>query len=91
MSTQRRTRLILCFGTAALLWVAATEVLAVPTFARRYSTSCATCHQAYPRLNAVGESFRLMGYQFVDDERYRKQPPVEIGDEAYKRLWPKAP
>jgi len=73
-----------------LVCVATSEVLAVPTFARRYSTSCATCHQAYPRLNSVGESFRLMGYRFVDDERYRKQPPVELGDEAYKRLWPKA-
>jgi hypothetical protein len=68
----------------------AREVLAVPTFARRYATSCATCHAAYPRLNSVGESFRLMGYRFPDDERYLKTQPVELGDEAYKRLWPKA-
>ncbi len=75
--------------TAALLSVA-TEVLALPTFARRYATSCATCHVAYPRLNSVGESFRLMGYRFPDDERYLKAQPVDLGDEAYKRLWPKA-
>jgi hypothetical protein len=66
------------------------EAAATPTFARRYSTSCATCHQAYPRLNGVGESFRLSGYRFVDDARYRKAEPVEMGDEAYKRLWPRA-
>jgi hypothetical protein len=66
------------------------EAYATPTFARRYATSCATCHQAFPRLNGVGESFRLSGYRFVDDARYRKVEPVEMGDEAYKRLWPKA-
>ncbi|MGE5243589.1 MAG: hypothetical protein ACM3SQ_05125 [Betaproteobacteria bacterium] len=66
------------------------QLLAVPAFARRYETSCATCHQAFPRLNAVGESFRLAGFRFVDDERYRKINPVELGDEAYKKLWPHA-
>jgi hypothetical protein len=73
-----------------ILFLSAAEALAVPTFARRYSTSCATCHQAYPRLNGVGDSFRMMGFRFPDDERYRKVQPVELGDEAYKRLWPKA-
>ncbi|MHC5006281.1 MAG: hypothetical protein ACYTGF_02865 [Planctomycetota bacterium] len=75
---------------AAMLIFGVAESFAIPTFARRYATSCATCHQAYPRLNAVGESFRMMGYQFPDDERYRKVQPVELGDEAYKRLWPNA-
>jgi hypothetical protein len=80
-------RIVLVIG---FLLFAASEVAAVPAFARRYGTSCATCHMAYPRLNSVGESFRLMGYRFADDERYRKVQPVELGDEAYKRLWPKA-
>jgi len=90
MKGNHRARIFCTLIFAALVCVVASEVIAVPTFARRYSTSCATCHQAYPRLNAVGESFRLMGYRFVDDENYRKQQPVELGDEAYKRLWPKA-
>ena len=90
MKGSHRARIFCTLIFAALVCVVASEVIAVPTFARRYSTSCATCHQAYPRLNAVGESFRLMGYRFVDDENYRKQQPVELGDEAYKRLWPKA-
>ena len=62
---------------------------AVPAFARKYETSCITCHEAFPKLNAVGEAFRLDGYKFVDDELYVKEEPVEMGDEAYKRLWPK--
>ncbi len=70
--------------------VGANPARAIPTFARRYATSCATCHQAFPRLNGVGESYRLAGYRFVDDEQYRKVQPVEMGDPAYKRLWPKA-
>lgn len=68
----------------------ASSVQAIPAFARKYRTSCATCHEAFPRLNAVGEAFRLNGYKFVDDSAYIKQEPVELGDEAYKRVWPKA-
>ncbi|MCH7909086.1 MAG: hypothetical protein IIB38_05650 [Candidatus Hydrogenedentes bacterium] len=62
---------------------------AIPTFARKYQTSCMTCHESFPRLNAVGEAFRLNGYKFLDDEMYIKEEPVEMGDEAYKNLWPK--
>jgi len=72
------------------LLLAATPATGVPTFARKYQTSCATCHQAFPRLNAVGEAYRLAGFRFPDDELYRKVEPVELGDEAYKRLWPRA-
>lgn len=85
------TRLSCLAGLSLLgLGVLATEASAVPAFARRYETSCATCHQAFPRLNGVGESFRVSGFRFVDDERYRKVEPVEMGDEAYERLWPEA-
>lgn len=79
------------FGCVLLVFLLLpSQVFAVPAFSRRYETSCATCHQAFPRLNAVGESFRLAGFRFIDDERYRKVQPVELGDEAYKRLWPRA-
>jgi len=62
----------------------------MPYFSRKYRTSCVTCHEAFPKRNAVGEGFRMRGYRFVDDDSYRKQEPVEMGDEAYKRLWPRA-
>jgi hypothetical protein len=64
--------------------------LAMPTFARQYKTGCMTCHMAYPRLNPVGEAFRLNGYKFADDELYRKEQLVDLGDEAYKKLWPES-
>lgn len=63
---------------------------ALPAFSRKYQTSCVTCHEAFPRLNSVGESFRLNGFRFVDDESYIKDEPVSMGAEAYKRLFPKA-
>jgi len=63
---------------------------AIPAFARKYKTSCTTCHEAFPRFTTVGEAFRLNGYKFVDDEIYRKEEPVELGDEAYKKLWPES-
>jgi len=63
---------------------------AMPYFSRKYRTSCMTCHEAFPRRNAVGEAYRMRGYRFVDDEAYRKQEPVELGDDSYKRLWPNA-
>ena len=90
MNPKHRNVLFRVTVVVGMLVLAASQAAAVPTFARRYATSCATCHMAYPRLNSVGESFRMMGYQFPDDERYRKVQPVELGDEAYERLWPKA-
>ena len=41
---------------------------ALPAFARKYQTSCVTCHESFPRLNGIGEAFRLNGYKFQDDE-----------------------
>ncbi|MBM2814781.1 MAG: hypothetical protein HW421_1543 [Ignavibacteria bacterium] len=62
-----------------------------PAFARKYQTSCVTCHTVYPQLNSFGESFRINGYQFpVDDEENVKEKPVPMGAEAYKRVWPDA-
>ena len=87
--TNLRSTFFLLAG-ACLLAAMSIPADGVPAFARRYETSCATCHQAFPRLNGVGDSFRISGFRFVDDERYRKTPPVEMGDEAYKRLWPRA-
>ena len=63
---------------------------AIPAWARKYRTSCATCHEAFPRLTATGEAFRLNGYRFADDESLRKEEPVEMGDEAYRKVWPDA-
>lgn len=81
-------------AVAAAVWLAVLcsvpEALAIPAFTRKYQTSCATCHSVYPRLTPVGEAFRLNGYKFPDDETYIKDKSVELGDEAYKKVFPKA-
>src|SRR5512143_424937 len=62
---------------------------AIPAFARKYGTSCQTCHVVYPKLTPFGEAFRRNGYRFPGvDSDYVKQPPVVLGQEAYKQLFP---
>src|SRR5689334_5994041 len=64
---------------------------AVPAFARKYQTSCQTCHIVFPKLNAFGEAFRLRGYRMPGEtEDLIKQPQTPMGAPAYKRLWPEA-
>ena len=64
---------------------------AVPAFARKYQTSCQTCHIMFPKLNAFGEAFRLRGYRMPGEtEDMVKEKPVSLGAPAYKRLWPQA-
>lgn len=81
---------VVLVGILVTLAFSVSEVLAIPAFARKYKTSCVTCHDVFPRLNAVGESFRLNGYKFAEDETYIKDEPVALGQEAYKRVWPEA-
>jgi hypothetical protein len=78
---------------ALCLALAVTEssALAVPAFARKYQTSCQTCHIVFPKLNAFGEAFRLRGYRMPGEtEEMVKQPPVSLGAPAYKKLWPES-
>ena len=72
-----------------LLPVQAAE--AIPAFARKYQTSCQTCHIAFPKLNPFGEVFRLRGYRMPDEtEDMIRERPIPLGAPAYKRLWPEA-
>jgi hypothetical protein len=64
---------------------------AIPAFARKYQTSCQTCHIAFPKLNPFGEAFRLRGYRMpAETEDMIKEKPIPLGAPAYKRLWPDA-
>ena len=64
---------------------------AIPAFARKYETSCQTCHVGFPKLNPFGEAFRLNGYRMPKEtEDQIKIKPVSIGAEGYKKMWPKA-
>ncbi len=63
----------------------------IPAFARKYRTSCSTCHTAAPKLNVLGEAFRLNGYRLPEnDALLRRDDPVPLGAEPWKELWPRA-
>jgi len=68
------------------------SLMAIPAFSRKYKTSCATCHIAFPKLTPFGESFRRNGYQFPDggDAAATKEEPVSMGAEGNKRAFPDA-
>lgn len=62
---------------------------AIPAFARKYKTSCMTCHVAYPKLNAFGEAYRLNGYQIPESEdELKRDEDVSLGSDGWKRVWP---
>ena len=66
-------------------------VFDIPAFARMYRTSCSTCHTAAPKLNVLGEAFRLNGYRFPENDKLlRRDSAVVLGGEAWKDLWPRA-
>jgi hypothetical protein len=62
---------------------------AIPAFARKYGTSCLTCHTVFPKLTPFGEAFRRNGYRFPGvDSDYVKQETVTLGQEANKKTFP---
>lgn len=64
---------------------------AIPAFARKYGTSCTTCHTIYPKLTPFGEAFRRNGFRFPGiDSDYVKAEPVKLGQDEYKKLFPNA-
>lgn len=71
------------------------EAGAVPAFARKYQTSCTTCHTVYPVLNPFGEAFRRNGYRFptqngATDSDVTKANVLALGQEEYKKRFPDA-
>ncbi len=76
----------------ALLALGLQQARAIPAFARKYKTSCATCHNGFPKLNAFGEAFRRNGYQFPGgtDAEVTKEDPVSLGSEGNKKAFPEA-
>ena len=83
-------RLAIASGTvfAACLWTAE-PALGVPSFARKYETSCTTCHVVPPKLNAFGRAFKNMGYRMPGgEEDLVKSKEISLGAPAWKRVWP---
>ncbi len=78
-------------GMAGSIVLAAPRAEAIPAFARKYETSCQTCHTVFPKLNAYGTAFRLNGYRMPSEtEEMVKEKEVSLGAPAYKKLWPQA-
>jgi hypothetical protein len=82
------------FGIAAALFVfltSASHLAAIPAFARKYKTACATCHSNWPELNDFGRAFKLNGFKFPkDDDTFVKDPPLMLGAEAQKQSFPRS-
>jgi hypothetical protein len=81
-------------GVSFLLWLVLGSVprtSAIPAFARKYQTSCSTCHNNYPELNDFGEAFKKNGFKFPkDDDTFVKEAPVMLGAKAQREAFPKA-
>ncbi|MFI5251332.1 MAG: hypothetical protein ACHQQQ_02775 [Bacteroidota bacterium] len=75
-----------------LLTLSTEQSFSIPAFARKYKTSCQTCHNGFPKLNAFGDAFRRNGYQFPagTDPEYTKEEPVSLGSEGNKKAFPDA-
>lgn len=90
--TKNVIRVKVAFAGVALLlacgyWSAAS---AIPAFARRYGTSCTTCHVVIPKLNYFGNAFKMNGYRVPPkDQAFVKQPDLKLGDPEWKEVWPK--
>jgi len=83
MDTRRR---IFAFALTVMLTGSS---YAIPAFSRQYGTSCSTCHVDFPKLNDFGKAFKDAGFKFPkDDETFIKVPPVMLGSQAQKELWP---
>jgi hypothetical protein len=67
------------------------EAQAIPPFARKYGTSCQTCHVMIPKLNSFGEAFRLNGYKIAEaDAALVKEEPAGLGAPPWKEMFPDA-
>ncbi|MBI4431646.1 MAG: hypothetical protein HY587_08055 [Candidatus Omnitrophica bacterium] len=68
------------------------DASALPTFARKYRTSCTTCHLGFFKLNSFGEAFRQNGYTVPgkQDPMLVKEEPVELGAQAWREVFPQA-
>ena len=79
-------------GFIAFLFIVwAPRAWAIPAFARKYGTSCQTCHTIYPKLNPFGEAFRRDGFRFPGiDGDYVQQQTIPLGQDQARKEFPKS-
>lgn len=91
MTSRHRIFTLSVTTSLLLVFLNVPKASAIPAFARKYQTSCQTCHVGFPKLNPFGEAFRLNGYRMPQEtEEQIKQKPVSLGADAYKKMWPRA-
>jgi hypothetical protein len=86
-------RLVLASSVLTTLVVSVGTAHAIPAFARKYHTSCLTCHTVYPKLTPFGEAFRRDGYRYPStkgslDSDEIQATTVPMGQDQYKKLFP---
>ena len=70
-------QILLAVAALIVFQSSAPHLMAIPAFARKYKTACATCHNNWPELNDFGRAFKLNGFKFPkDDEEMVKDPPL---------------
>ena len=89
----RCVRLALAIAVGLVLFLGTRPSRAVPSFARKYNTSCQTCHTAFPVLNPFGEAFRRNGFRFPsvsrsEDSDAAKEETLPLGQEEYEKTFP---
>jgi hypothetical protein len=52
---------------AGLMLADGQSARAIPAFARKYGMPCSACHEAWPKLNNFGQTFKDNGYQMGND------------------------
>jgi hypothetical protein len=65
--------------TLIFFTILATDLLAIPAFARKYNMSCKTCHEPFPKLKPYGNEFAGNGFQLKDKDAPRYY--VDTGDD----------
>jgi hypothetical protein len=79
------------FCVLVAIQVSTPRLMAIPAFARKYHTSCSTCHNNWPELNDFGRAFKINGFKFPkDDEDFVKDPPLMLGADAQKENFPRS-
>ena len=75
MRTSRWLQVLVVVMVGTVVYFAAVrDASAIPSFARKYQTSCLTCHTVISlALNPFGEAFRRNGYRFSEPGRQRRQ------------------
>jgi hypothetical protein len=62
---------VLCLVVSGVLAIIAPkQAEAIPAFSRQTEKSCSTCHNAIPKLNQAGQSFRTNGFRFPEDKEW---------------------